>query len=80
MAGKKDNGVVAVITGLTEVQAAKITKDVMKCKKKYAPYSRGSIKVGKKDKIPELLQGDKKKLTKKKQTKKKKEEKLPDKE
>ena len=44
MAGKKDNGVVAVITGLTEVQAAKITKDVMKCKKKYAPNSRGSFR------------------------------------
>ena len=57
MAGKKDNGIVAVISDLTEEQAAKITKDIMKSKKKYAPYGRGSVGVGKKDKITALLQG-----------------------
>ena len=57
MAGKKDNGIVAVISDLTEEQAAKITKDIMKSKKKYAPYVRGSVRVGKKDKIAALLQG-----------------------
>ena len=63
MAGKKDNGVVAVITDLTDEQAAKITKDIMKSKKKYAPYGRGSVRVGKKDKIAALLQGKRDKLT-----------------
>ncbi len=46
MAGKKDNGIVAVISDLTEEQAAKITKDIMKSKKKYAPYGRGSVREG----------------------------------
>ena len=43
MSGKKDKSVVAVISGLTNNQAAQISKDIMKSKQKYAPYSRGTI-------------------------------------
>lgn len=47
MAGKKDKVVVAVVAGLTEEQAAQISKEFMKAKQKNAPYGRGTIAVGK---------------------------------
>ena len=66
MAGKKDNAVVAVISDLTEEQAAQVSKDIMKAKKKYAPYGRGTIATGKKFDIGHLLQiGHKKQIEKK---------------
>lgn len=43
MAGKKDNVVVAVISELTSEQAAQITKDIAKAKRKHAPSGRGTI-------------------------------------
>ena len=43
MAGKKDRAVVAVISDLTQNQAAQISKDIMKSKTKYAPIGRGTI-------------------------------------
>ena len=41
MAGKKDRAVVVVISELTQNQAAKISKDNMKTKEKYAPLGMG---------------------------------------
>lgn len=46
MAGKKEQAVVAVISGLTNNQAAQITKDIMKSKQKYAPNARGRLLQG----------------------------------
>ena len=43
MAGKKDKAVVAVISGLTNNQAAQITKDIMRSKQKNAPNGRGTV-------------------------------------
>lgn len=56
MAGKKDNAVVAVITDLTDEQAAQVTKEIIKAKKKYAPNGRGTIASGKKGDVGGLLQ------------------------
>ena len=38
MAGKKNYAVVAVVAGLTSEQAARIEKEIVKAKRKYAPY------------------------------------------
>ena len=46
MAEKKDKAVVAVISGLTDAQSAKLTADIMKCKSRIAPDSRGTIAAG----------------------------------
>ena len=51
MAGTKDNAVVAVIGDLTNEQAAQITKEIMKEKRKYAPNGRGTIACGKKSDV-----------------------------
>lgn len=56
MAGKKDNAVVAVIGELTMEQAAQMTKEIMKAKRKYAPHGRGTIASGKKSDVGGLLQ------------------------
>lgn len=61
MAGKKDKSVVAVISGLTNNQAAQISKDIMKSKQKYAPYSRGTIAAGLTSSVGSLLQKGNKK-------------------
>lgn len=62
MAGKKDNAVVAVIGDLTDEQAAQMTKEIMKAKRKYAPYGRGTISSGKKQDIGGLLAKGKRKM------------------
>lgn len=56
MAGKKDNAVVAVISGLTKCQAAQISKDIMSAKSKHAPHSRGTIASGLIKNVGSLLQ------------------------
>lgn len=56
MAGKKDKAVVAVISGLTNNQAAQITKDIMKSKQRNAPNGRGTIASGFKSSVGSLLQ------------------------
>ena len=56
MAGKKDNAVVAVLSGLTINQAAQISKDIMRSKEKYAPLSRGTIASGLVGNVGSLLQ------------------------
>lgn len=55
MAGKKDKAVVAVISGLTENQAAQITKDIMKSKQKNAPLGRGTVASGLMTNVGSLL-------------------------
>ncbi len=62
MAGKKDKSVVAVISGLTNNQAAQISKYIMKSKQKYAPYSRGTIAAGLTSSVGSLLQKGNKKI------------------
>lgn len=61
MAGLKDNAVVAVMGDLTDTQAAQITKEIIRAKKKYAPLGRGTIACGKKENIGGLLQMGKRK-------------------
>ena len=61
MAGTKDNAVVVVIGDLTNEQAAQMTKEIMKVKRKYAPNGRGTIACGKKNNVGGLLQSAKRK-------------------
>ena len=56
MAGKKDNALVAVISDLTQTQAAQITKEIMKAKAKYAPYGNGAIASVLKSNVGSLIQ------------------------
>ena len=56
MAGKKERAVVAVISDLTQNQAAQISKDIMKAKAKYAPNGRGTIATGQKTNVGSLIQ------------------------
>ncbi|MCD8238635.1 MAG: hypothetical protein LUC92_04765 [Clostridiales bacterium] len=56
MAGTKDNSVVAVVTALTQDQAAELTKEIIKAKNKYAPLSRGTIASGKNRDVGRLIQ------------------------
>lgn len=56
MAGKKDKVVVAVVAGLTEEQAAQISKEFMKAKQKNAPYGRGTIAVGNAENVGKMIQ------------------------
>lgn len=56
MAGKKDKAVVAVISGLTDNQAARISTDIIKSKQKHAPHSRGTAATGFISSVGSLLQ------------------------
>lgn len=56
MAGKKDNALVAVVSDLTDAQAAQLAKEIMKAKKRYAPSGRGTIATGKKQDVGLLIQ------------------------
>ena len=56
MAGKRDHAVVAVISDLTSVQAAQMTKEIMVAKSKYAIHGRGTIAAGKKENVGLLIQ------------------------
>lgn len=62
MAGKKDKAVVAVISGLTDNQAAQITKDILKSKQKSAPFGRGTVVVGYMSNVGQLLQNETKRI------------------
>ena len=55
MAGKKNNVVVSVISGLTETQAANINRDIMRSKQKNAPHSRGTSGIGVLEEVATLL-------------------------
>lgn len=56
MAGKKDKAVVAVISGLTDSQVARISADIMKSKLRNAPGGRGTVASGFTSCIGSLLQ------------------------
>lgn len=62
MAGKKDKAVVAVVSGLTDNQAAQLLKDITKAKQKNAPLGRGTIVSGLMSSIGTLLQKETKKI------------------
>lgn len=62
MAGKKDNAVVAVISDLTQTQAAQVSKEIMKAKAKYASHGRGTIAMGVKSNVGALIQSGRKKI------------------
>lgn len=62
MAGKKDNAVVAVISDLTQTQAAQMSKEIMKAKAKYAPHGRGTIASGLKTNVGSLIQSGRKRI------------------
>ena len=55
MAGKKDKSVVAVISGLTDSQGARITADIMKSKQRNAPNGRGTVASGFTSSVGSLL-------------------------
>ena len=67
MAGTKDNAIVAVISDLTNEQAAQMTKEIMKAKRKFAPNGRGTIASGKKSDVGGLLQTGKRKQLERKE-------------
>lgn len=56
MAGKKDKSIVAVISGLTDSQAARISADIMKSKQRNAPGGRGTVTSGFTSNIGSMLQ------------------------
>ena len=62
MASKKDKSVVAVISGLTNNQAAQLSKDIMKSKQRYATCSRGTIAAGFTSSVGSLLQKGNKRI------------------
>ncbi len=62
MAGKKNNAVVAVMTDMTERQAADLTREIIRAKQRIAPYGRGTIAQGKKGDVGRLLGGEQKRL------------------
>ena len=62
MAGKKDKAVVAVISGLTDNQAAQITKDILKSKQTNAPLGRGTVASGLMSSVGALLKSGVKKI------------------
>lgn len=64
MAGKKDKAVIAVISGLTDNQAANIMGDIMKSKQKNAPLSRGTAASGILSNVGKMLQSGQKLLEK----------------
>ena len=53
---KKDYAVVSVISGLTSNQAAEISKDIQKAKRKHAPNGRGTTACGSVSDVGSLLQ------------------------
>lgn len=65
MAGKKEYSFVAVVTNLTQKQAANMSAEVMKAKGKCAPEGRGTIASGKKENVGKILQSGWKKIGKK---------------
>lgn len=63
--GKKEYSFVAVVSNLTESQATRMSAEVMKAKGRCAPEGRGTIAMGKKENVGNMLQGSWKKIGKK---------------
>ena len=61
MAGKKDKAMVVVIGGLTDNQAAEMTKEIQKAKRRYAPNARATMGVTQREEIGKLIQKGQKK-------------------
>ena len=59
MAGKKDQSVVAMISGLTKTQAADLKAQITKDKNKIAPNARGSMFSGSNDDVRKHIGGSK---------------------
>lgn len=76
MAGKKNNGVVAVISDLTNEQAAQLTKEIIKAKRKVAPKGRGMISSGMKENIGLIINKGRERLLEQSATVKKEGSKL----
>lgn len=64
MGKKKDYVVLAVISDLTENQAAELSKEIMKAKMKNVPDGRGTIASMSREKIGKALQTENKKIGK----------------
>ena len=62
MAGKKDNALVAVISDLTQSQAAQMSNEIMRAKAKYASHGRGTIATGLKSSVGSLIQSGRKRI------------------
>ena len=62
MAGKKDKSVIAVISGLTDCQAASIAADIIKSKQRNAPSGRGTVTSGFTSSIGSMLQKNTKRI------------------
>lgn len=62
MSGKKKNALVAVISDLTDSQAAQLLKDIVSAKQKHAPLSRGTVATGLKENVGSLIQKGTKKI------------------
>lgn len=62
MARKSDKSIIAVISRLTNNQAAQISKDIMKSKQKYAPSGRETIASGFISSVGALLQKSNKRI------------------
>ena len=62
MAGKRNKSVVAVISNLTDSQAARISADFIKIKQKNAPNGRGTIASGFTNSVGSLLQKGQKRI------------------
>lgn len=62
MASKKNKSVVAIISGLTDSQAAKISADIIKSKQKNAPLGRGTISSCFTSNVGSVLQKENKKI------------------
>ena len=59
MAGKKDTVVVAVVSDLTQNQAAELQKQIIVAKGRCAPNGRGTIATGTRENVGKLIQGRK---------------------
>lgn len=58
----RDQAVIAVIGGLSESQAVRLSSQIQKAKNKCAPGNRGTIVSGSQDKIGSYLQGGHKRI------------------
>lgn len=57
MAGKKDQSVVAIVSGLTKTQAADLKAQISKDKNKIAPNARGTMFSGNKSDVQKHIGG-----------------------
>ena len=56
MKDKKKSALIAVITGLSDVQASNIQREMIKAKRRYAPGCRGTAGIAGMDEVGSFLQ------------------------